>query len=253
MIFKIIYKTINLINSKIYVGKHIQYVTSGFDGYLGSGKLLQYAINKYGEENFKREIIEYVTSANINEREIFWIAELSATNPKIGYNITEGGDGIDSNTALKISSLPKIKLIKSKILKDRWNNIETRKEIIKKLIEAQQNPEEKNRKSKMSIKNWKNIEYRLKQTENNKEIANRTEIKEKVSKRMIGNKIPAIFNYILKSPIGDIFETMDLKSFCKQHGLNQGHMAGVCNNKINQYKKWTCISKTLRKNNYKEI
>jgi len=47
----IIYKTTNLINNKIYVGKHN---TSANDGYLGSGKLIKQAVKKYGKENIKR-------------------------------------------------------------------------------------------------------------------------------------------------------------------------------------------------------
>jgi hypothetical protein len=87
----IIYKTTNLINGKYYVGRHY---TSADDGYLGSGKFLKHSILKNGKENFQREILEHVTSANVNEREIFWIAELSATNLKIGYNLTIGGEGV---------------------------------------------------------------------------------------------------------------------------------------------------------------
>ena len=90
----IIYETTNLINDKIYVGQHeIKPYTSVTDKYLGSGKIFKRALNKYGKENFKRTIIEFCTSANINEREIYWIAQLSATNKDIGYNIVRGGNG----------------------------------------------------------------------------------------------------------------------------------------------------------------
>jgi group I intron endonuclease len=85
----IIYKTTNLINNKIYIGQH----NSSADNYIGSGLNLNKAIKKYGKENFQREILEHVTSANVNEREIFWIAELSATDRNIGYNISSGGTG----------------------------------------------------------------------------------------------------------------------------------------------------------------
>lgn len=50
-----IYKTTNLINNKIYVGVHSSKTLT--DSYLGSGKILNKAIKKYGKENFKREIL----------------------------------------------------------------------------------------------------------------------------------------------------------------------------------------------------
>jgi len=86
----VIYKTTNLVNGKIYVGQHY---TSDDDGYLGSGKLFLRALFKYGKENFIRETLEFCTSSNVNEREIYWIDKLSATNKEIGYNFHEGGTG----------------------------------------------------------------------------------------------------------------------------------------------------------------
>jgi len=50
-----LYKTINLINSKYYIGVHSTNDLS--DGYIGTGKLLRWAIKKYGKENFKNEVI----------------------------------------------------------------------------------------------------------------------------------------------------------------------------------------------------
>ncbi len=92
----IIYKTINKINGKIYIGKHVQ-DGSEFDGYLGSGSYLKNAIKKYGKENFIRETLEVVEDEKlINEREIFWIAELKSTDSDVGYNLTRGGDGQSS-------------------------------------------------------------------------------------------------------------------------------------------------------------
>lgn len=55
-IHHILYKTINCVNNNIYIGVHS---TSNLnDGYLGSGKIIQLAISKYGKNNFKREIIQ---------------------------------------------------------------------------------------------------------------------------------------------------------------------------------------------------
>jgi group I intron endonuclease len=87
----IIYKTTNLINQKFYVGKD----THNNPNYYGSGKRLKLAIQKYGIENFKKEIIEICDSVEkLNERERFWIKELNAINE--GYNISLGGDGGDT-------------------------------------------------------------------------------------------------------------------------------------------------------------
>ena len=58
--YHFIYKTTNLLNNKESVGMHS---TSNLkDGYLGSGKRLRYSIRKYGESNFKLEILEFFST-----------------------------------------------------------------------------------------------------------------------------------------------------------------------------------------------
>ena len=87
-----IYKTTNLINNKIYIGKHKSTDIKN-DPYYGSGKLLQRAIKKYGIENFKREILfesedlQYISSMEANIVNEEFIARLDT------YNIKLGGDG----------------------------------------------------------------------------------------------------------------------------------------------------------------
>lgn len=91
-----IYKIINLINNKIYIGQHYGYID---DNYMGSGLLINRALLKYGKENFKKEIIEICNSKKeINNREKYWIYFYNSTNIKIGYNITKGGNGGDIYT-----------------------------------------------------------------------------------------------------------------------------------------------------------
>jgi len=86
----IIYKTINLINKNFYIGQDSKNDT----GYLGSGKLLKRAIQKYGRNNFQKEVLEYCeTKEELNEREIFWIEKLKPI-----YNIAKGGSGGDTIT-----------------------------------------------------------------------------------------------------------------------------------------------------------
>jgi group I intron endonuclease len=83
-----IYKTTNLINNKFYIGQE----KNDSDSYLGSGKILKNAIQKYGKQNFRKEILEICENEKeLDEKEIYWIKKLNATNRKIGYNICEGG------------------------------------------------------------------------------------------------------------------------------------------------------------------
>jgi group I intron endonuclease len=81
----IIYKTTNLINGKFYIGQD----SKNDPSYFGSGKLLHKAIEKYGIENFRKDILEQCISKHeLNEREIYWILELKPV-----YNIAKGGSG----------------------------------------------------------------------------------------------------------------------------------------------------------------
>ena len=89
-----IYKITNLINGKIYIGKHSQKIQSK-DSYFGSGVLLNKAIIKYGKENFKKEIIEMCEKDNISTKEIYWINKFNSFTPN-GYNLAKGGNGGNS-------------------------------------------------------------------------------------------------------------------------------------------------------------
>ena len=86
----IIYKTTNLINSKIYIG----YDTKNRPDYYGSGRLYKLAENKHGKENFRKTVID--SSDNFEElclKEKFWISFYDARNPRVGYNVLPGGEG----------------------------------------------------------------------------------------------------------------------------------------------------------------
>ena len=123
MSYFLIYKTTNLINQKIYVGQHTQ-KTSGFDGYLGSGTLLNLAIKKYGIKNFIREdVVSYETKEEMNETEDYWITCLSANAhqyPDRGYNLACGGYGgsLGEEVNRKISKFFKGRIKNYKV----WNS-----------------------------------------------------------------------------------------------------------------------------------
>ena len=94
-----IYKITNDINDKVYVGKTEFSITNRFQEHCQERKRersqhrpLYKAMNKYGIEHFKIELIE--ETDNPEEREKFWIEMLNSYH--IGYNATLGGDGTRS-------------------------------------------------------------------------------------------------------------------------------------------------------------
>lgn len=105
-----IYKTTNLVNGKYYIGVHS--TDNIDDGYLGSGTALQSAVQKHGQENFVREILEFVDTA-----EEKWLAEIRYVTLEVvkdpnSYNQAAGGRNWIA--AMKRSGDPSFSLHQSK-------------------------------------------------------------------------------------------------------------------------------------------
>lgn len=99
--------TVCLVNNKKYIGK---YENKESDNYLGSGKLLKFAIKKHGKENFERLVLErFSNKKDCREGEKKWIKLFDAVNSKEFYNIGEGGEG--GNTYAGIVGEDRILLI----------------------------------------------------------------------------------------------------------------------------------------------
>lgn len=85
-----IYKITNLIDSKIYIGKHS--TKNIDDNYFGSGVYLKRAIKKHGIDNFKKEILCFcLNEKDLNKQEIYYIKKFESFYN--GYNLTKGGEG----------------------------------------------------------------------------------------------------------------------------------------------------------------
>lgn len=114
-----IYKIINLINKKCYVGFHATNVEYENDSYYGSSITLDNAIRKYGPNNFIKGIIEYVTKENWKEKETYWIIKMNAHVSNGGYNLTFGGDGTLGRPCSEETRIKKSKSMKGLLKGDK--------------------------------------------------------------------------------------------------------------------------------------
>lgn len=159
----IIYRIVNNINGKIYIGKHK--CNNLDDNYFGSGKLLRYAINKYGIENFTFHL-----EIDLKSQEEMDLLEQLVVNSEFlkrldVYNISRGGKnpcmyGKDNPFYGKTHTKEFIEYIRKK-LKNKKLSDETKKKIsegLKKHFEL--HPEYKNicAQSTFGKKKYINIE-----------------------------------------------------------------------------------------------
>jgi group I intron endonuclease len=92
-----IYKITCEINGKMYVGKskciERRWKTHRSGTKHHHNRYFHADILKHGIGKFKFAVLEKCEEHLLDEREIYWIKELNTTNPGIGYNMTQGGDG----------------------------------------------------------------------------------------------------------------------------------------------------------------
>jgi group I intron endonuclease len=100
-----VYCITNTVNGKIYIGQH-----SGDDlqAYLRMNcryaetnaphkPYLYRAIRKYGRESFViKSLVQPIDRQQMDALEMFFIRTLGTRNSDIGYNLTDGGDGVKS-------------------------------------------------------------------------------------------------------------------------------------------------------------
>lgn len=90
--YYIVYKTVNTVNGKYYIGSHQAEKLD--DGYLGSGVILKKAIRKHGRDSFRREIICLCTSFEVmRDVETHMVRYCIDNDKRHCYNIAYSGTG----------------------------------------------------------------------------------------------------------------------------------------------------------------
>lgn len=105
----IIYRHVNTVNQKSYIGLTKQSLEKRWQNGLGYTKtqpLFYRAIQKYGWESFTHEILEenIISLSQANEREKYWIAYYHTWQGDTecwGYNLTPGGEGCPNHEVSK--------------------------------------------------------------------------------------------------------------------------------------------------------
>lgn len=113
-----IYMTTNLTNNKKYIGQKMYDKDGKWRNYLGSGIILNKAIQKYGKENFTRIILEYCkTKKELDIQESFWINHYNAVKSTDFYNIASGGNGGNTIAGYSKEKLEEYKKYKKELHK----------------------------------------------------------------------------------------------------------------------------------------
>lgn len=216
-----IYKITCMANGKIYVGSsenlrrrwnEHQY---RLKNNTHSNQYLQNAWDKYGQESFIFEVVELTTLTMTLEREQYWLDELKSYNKQIGFNISKcveapmkgrGGYTHSLETRMKISI--------------------------------------GNKGKKLTLKQRAAVSNAQKGKPKSKET--RTKMSKAATGRILTNetksKMACAFEkaYIVINPIGDEMKIKNLRKFCRENNLHDGHMIDVAKGKQKHHKHWKC-------------
>lgn len=260
----IIYKIVNKVNGKIYIGQTKQLLKDRFNSHCHSSKYkyhnspLYQAFRKYGINNFDVFEIEKCDNHLLNEKEEFYINEYNSLTPS-GYNILKGSisqglsqDWLNSDTFKEGRKRQADKMRDRILTEEHKKNISLSRTNNPKVIEA-------NKKNSMKyVEKYKGIKpialikglERLKRitdktykeiygVEKAKEISNKLKNtwthKDKTKQKELGEKNWGYKRktYRIIFPSGEEEIIVGLNKFCISHNLQTTVMA-----KIARKEKW---------------
>lgn len=153
-----IYITTNMVNGMRYLGQKKFDEHGTWKNYLGSGVYFNNAVQKYGKENFKRNIIHICYSANeLNKAEYDLSVFFNVIEDKSWYNLCYGGV---TNIGYKHTEQDIIKMQEAS--KIRWENEEEREKYSEMHRKENLPPEIYEKMVNGILERSRNVEWRLK-------------------------------------------------------------------------------------------
>lgn len=129
----VIYKFVNLINNKVYIGQTRKQLRERLAHHIwqmnSSPSYFHKALSKYGLSNFDISVLEVCENPeDLNGLEIYWIDYYKSTNKDKGYNLTSGGSNIVYNANNRhYTETEKTRRKRSESAKKKWQDPEYRK------------------------------------------------------------------------------------------------------------------------------
>lgn len=234
-----IYKIINDLNDKIYVGQTWQTIEERFKRHCAEARWentkkmpIVLAIKKYGHCHFQIIELEKLiapTQEYVDQREVHWAKVLNSLAPN-GYNLKVGG------AAGLLSEITKKRISEGN--KGKKASPETKEKL--RLSHMGHVVKESTKKKLSEINTGKVLSY---------------DHKEKISRSNFGKTRTALqrsrmsiakikYEYRIIAPTGDVFITNNLTQFSKDNHLNKGHMGSVASGRKSHYKGWKVETKS---------
>lgn len=243
-----VYKIINIVNDKIYVGCTTRELEKRLYAHFGqrfhNKRLLSRAIIKYGIDKFKISLIEQCASIDeMFEREKYWIGKLKSADPSIGYNLTLGGDAGPSLLGKNHPMFGKKRPDLTELNKKRKGlelSVDHRQKIIESLIGRKHDEVTKAKIANSTKEGWENGVY--------KDIPNKISVsrmgksswnKGRLRHNSGKNSGPDRRAFAFVSPDNILYEGTGIKHFCAEMGnLHDSGFYALLRSKIKSYKWW---------------
>jgi group I intron endonuclease len=249
----IIYKVVNKINGKCYIGQTVKSLRVRISGHYACAKRDNYhfhnALLKYNKKDFDWSVLcECDTKDELNEMEYRYIKQYDTYNN--GYNTTYGGDGnnglvhtdewkqhMSTNNPMHNPEI--VQRVKDTIKENGHHHQGKKWEDIR---GDRTEWDKRNQSDMMSTNNPMfnpEVVERMKQTKIDRGSYHTEACKE-------GRKIAAektAKEWIITTPEGETMTISNLNSYCKENNLHNSCMINVANGSRKQHKGYKCVRK----------